>query len=160
MKEKLSFIIISILLFLTFTISIISSYMSYISIRMVNDDIETKTSVYTANLYVAYQNKQIIINNDTIFPLTNTITIKNDSNKTLRYKLELTSIANINANISYTIKKDEEVIKTDILPTKDIALLDNIVIDSKDTHEYTIVFENNVSNDGLFSGTLKVDATI
>ena len=118
MSEKHSFAIISILLFLTFIISIISSYMSYLSIKMVNDDVKVKTNIYTANLYVTYSNKQLIINNDSIFPLTNIITIKNDSNKNLKYKLELTSVANINTNVSYTIKKEEEVIKSDILPTQ------------------------------------------
>ena len=110
---KRSFIVISILLFLTFSISIISSFLSYSSIKLVNEDTDTKTSIYTANLYVTYDNnKQIAINSNVAMPLTKTITIENASDRELKYKLELISVANILDTISCSISKNDEVIKT------------------------------------------------
>ena len=161
MKMKRSFIVISILLFLTFSISIISSFISYSSIKLVNEDTDTKTSIYTANLYVTYDdNKQITINSNTTSPLTKTITIENDSDKELKYRVELTNVANILDTISYSITKNDEVIKTDNLTNKDINLLEDITISPNSTDIYTISFTNTTNLGGLYSATLKVEANV
>ena len=161
MKMKRSFIVISILLFLTFSISIISSFLSYSSIKLVNEDTDTKTSIYTANLYVTYDNnKQIAINSNAAIPLTKTITIENASDRELKYKLELISVANILDTISYSISKNDEVIKTDNLPNTDTNLLEDIAIGPNSTDKYIITFNNNTNLGGLYTATLKVEANV
>lgn len=161
MNKKRSFIIISILLFLTFGVSVVSSVLSFYSIKLVTEDTNTKTSIYTANLYVTYDdNKQITINNNTTSPLTKTITIENDSDKELKYRVELTNVANILDTISYSITKNDEVIKTDNLTNKDINLLEDITISPNSTDIYTINFTNTTNLGGLYSATLKVEANV
>ena len=161
MNKKRSFIIISILLFLTFGVSVVSSVLSFYSIKLVTEDTNTKTSIYTANLYVTYDdNKQITINNNTTSPLTKTITIENDSDKELKYRVELTNVANILDTISYSITKNDEVIKTDNLTNKDINLLEDITISPNSTDIYTISFTNTTNLGGLYSATLKVEANV
>lgn len=161
MNKKRSFIIISILLFLTFGVSVVSSVLSFYSIKLVTEDTNTKTSIYTANLYVTYDdNKQITINSNTTSPLTKTITIENDSDKELKYRVELTNVANILDTISYSITKNDEVIKTDNLTNKDINLLEDITISPNSTDIYTISFTNTTNLGGLYSATLKVEANV
>ena len=161
MNKKRSFIIISILLFLTFGVSVVSSVLSFYSIKLVTEDTNTKTSIYTANLYVTYDdNKQITINNNTTSPLTKTITIENDSDKELKYRVELTNVANILDTISYSITKNDEVIKTDNLTNKDINLLEDITISPNSTDIYMISFTNTTNLGGLYSATLKVEANV
>ena len=161
MNKKRSFIIISILLFFTFGVSVVSSVLSFYSIKLVTEDTNTKTSIYTANLYVTYDdNKQITINNNTTSPLTKTITIENDSDKELKYRVELTNVANILDTISYSITKNDEVIKTDNLTNKDINLLEDITISPNSTDIYTISFTNTTNLGGLYSATLKVEANV
>ncbi len=161
MNKKRSFIIISILLFFTFGVSVVSSVLSFYSIKLVTEDTNTKTSIYTANLYVTYDdNKQITINSNTTSPLTKTITIENDSDKELKYRVELTNVANILDTISYSITKNDEVIKTDNLTNKDINLLEDITISPNSTDIYTISFTNTTNLGGLYSATLKVEANV
>ena len=161
MNKKRSFIIISILLFFTFGVSVVSSVLSFYSIKLVTEDTNTKTSIYTANLYVTYDdNKQITINSNTTSPLTKTITIENDSDKELKYRVELTNVANILDTISYSITKNDEVIKTDNLTNKDINLLEDIIISPNSTDIYTISFTNTTNLGGLYSATLKVEANV
>ena len=161
MNKKRSFIIISILLFFTFGVSVVSSVLSFYSIKLVTEDTNTKTSIYTANLYVTYDdNKQITINSNTTSPLTKTITIENDSDKELKYRVELTNVANILDTISYSITKNDEVIKTDNLTNKDINLLEDIIISPNSTDIYMISFTNTTNLGGLYSATLKVEANV
>ena len=161
MNKKRSFIIISILLFFTFGVSVVSSVLSFYSIKLVTEDTNTKTSIYTANLYVTYDdNKQITINSNTTSPLTKTITIENDSDKELKYRVELTNVANILDTISYSITKNDEVIKMDNLTNKDINLLEDITISPNSTDIYTISFTNTTNLGGLYSATLKVEANV
>lgn len=161
MNKKRSFIIISILLFFTFGVSVVSSVLSFYSIKLVTEDTNTKTSIYTANLYVTYDdNKQITINSNTTSPLTKIITIENDSDKELKYRVELTNVANILDTISYSITKNDEVIKTDNLTNKDINLLEDITISPNSTDIYTISFTNTTNLGGLYSATLKVEANV
>ena len=161
MNKKRSFIIISILLFFTFGVSVVSSVLSFYSIKLVTEDTNTKTSIYTANLYVTYDdNKQITINSNTTSPLTKTITIENDSDKELKYRVELTNVANILDTISYSITKNDEVIKMDNLTNKDINLLEDIIISPNSTDIYTISFTNTTNLGGLYSATLKVEANV
>lgn len=161
MNKKRSFIIISILLFFTFGVSVVSSVLSFYSIKLVTEDTNTKTSIYTANLYVTYDdNKQITINSNTTSPLTKTITIENDSDKELKYRVELTNVANILDTISYSITKNDEVIKTDNLTNKDINLLEDITISPNSTDIYMISFTNTTNLGGLYSATLKVEANV
>ena len=161
MNKKRSFIIISILLFFTFGVSVVSSVLSFYSIKLVTEDTNTKTSIYTANLYVTYDdNKQITINSNTTSPLTKTITIENDSDKELKYRVELTNVANILDTISYSITKNDEVIKMDNLTNKDINLLEDITISPNSTDIYMISFTNTTNLGGLYSATLKVEANV
>ena len=161
MNKKRSFIIISILLFFTFGVSVVSSVLSFYSIKLVTEDTNTKTSIYTANLYVTYDdNKQITINSNTTSPLTKTIIIENDSDKELKYRVELTNVANILDTISYSITKNDEVIKMDNLTNKDINLLEDITISPNSTDIYMISFTNTTNLGGLYSATLKVEANV
>ena len=159
MQNKKSIYIIVVLLSATFIISLLSSYLSYASIKLVNSDVKTKTNIYTANLYVSYDKKNIVFNNETVYPVVNSITLNNSSNKVLKYKLLLTSITNIINNITYTIKKNDEVIISDILPSTDKILLDNITIEPNTTDIYTITFENPNNTEAIYTGVLKVKAT-
>lgn len=147
-KEKQRFLIILVVLGITFIsvlISVIFSYRAFSATKDINDENETKSETYYQTLSTIFNGNQILnlsgIGNGYELATPKVIQITNEGNTDITFDLKLTSIKSSllsTNNLIYTITRNNEPSITKELPLSDKVLVSNVKISPNETITYVI----------------------
>ena len=157
--------ILSVTIILTIVITIIGISYSYFSNDIINDGINSTTSVNTVNLNVTYHDKKnILLNNlkenDTYIK---NIFIENTSNYDLRYNIQLENIMNtFNAStLVYNVKINDDVYLQNVNITNNM-ILNNYIIGAHEKQMISIFinvlnYNETIDSQAIYRATLSVN---